>query len=153
MIPYLYTVDGGDQIATTRLYWVRRTPLQIVGSAAFTGLGSDCRMSGAHAVCVAFNQIYFLDSSAGWQETTVHQAALPDPEAHHYGLLAFDGSTVYVSERNGLRAVAFNSTAEQIAAAPSIPFSHFPLAMTEIPGGLAVASNHELVTLLPQCGD
>jgi hypothetical protein len=149
-IPYTVSGDGGS-IGTTLLVWIQRSPLQVLFTTSLPDLAFDCRMAQQRAACVSSTQLFLVEMGSDAQSTVVRQIPLPRPDDSYVGILGFDGLSGYLSERDALRAFAFDSTAEQLANAPTIKFSHYPLTMTDVPGALVVASNHELVTLSPQC--
>jgi hypothetical protein len=150
MIPYTVSGDGGT-VGATLLVWIQRSPLQVLFTTSLPDVAFDCRMAQQRAACVSSTQLLFVEMGSDPQSTVVRQIPLPRPDDNYVGILGFDGLSGYLSESDALRAFTFDSTAEQLANAPTIKFSHYPLTMTDVPGALVVASNHELVTLSPQC--
>jgi hypothetical protein len=149
-IPYSVSVDGGSSEATL-LVWIQRSPLKVLFTTSLPEPVFDCRTSQGRAVCVSETHLFFIEMGGEPQLTVVRQVQLLVPNSNYTGILGFDGVSGYLSERSALRPFTFDSTAEQLARAPTIRFSHYPLAMAEVPGALVVASNHELVLLSPQC--
>lgn len=139
--------------------WIDRstTSMRVIDQVSLSSLTSvftDCRVSGLRTVCLTGDEMILVERGAESGNATIKRLPL-DPAAG--AILAFDGSTFYLSRANALAAVSFDRAVHTdavdggLANVPTIPFSYYPLAIAEMPGVLVVASQYEVVTLVPEC--